>query len=125
METKSRSINSFAFGSTSRSGSRILDKVGDEDHNLWVVFSTYAVVSYVTSLRGDEGILLDLQGINEKWKSNDGTFILIALLGKMKGETLDRSHLIHCANITSTGIKVKSVVRRLAQLKKDRTYLMD
>ena len=63
-------------------------------------------------------MLLDLKGINAKWKSNDGTFILIALLGKMKGETLDRSHLIPCVNITSTGIKVKSVVRRLAQLKR-------
>ena len=97
---------------------RILNAVGDEDHNLWVVFSTYAVVSYVLSLRGNEGVLLDLQGINEKWKSNDGTYILIALLGKMKGETLDKSHLIPCANITNTGIKVKSIVRRLAKLKR-------
>ena len=97
---------------------RIWEAVGEEDHNLWIVFSTYSVVSYVLSLRGNEGVLLDLQGINEKWKSNDGTFILIALLGKMKGENLDRSHLIPCANITSTGIKVKYIVRRLAKLKR-------
>ena len=102
---------------------RISDAVEDEDHNLWIVFSAYAVVSYVLSLRGNEGILLDLQGINEKWKSNDGTFILIALLGKMKGETLDRSHLIPCANVTSTGIKVKSIVRRLAKLKRSQNLV--
>ena len=102
---------------------RILNAVGDEDYNLWVVFSTYAVVSYVLSLRGNEGVLLDLQGINEKWKSNDGTYILIALLGKMKGETLDKSHLIPCANITSTGIKVRSIVRRLAKLKRKQNLI--
>ena len=43
-----------------------LDAVGDKDHNLWVAFSTYSVVSYVLSLRGNEGVLLDLQGVNEK-----------------------------------------------------------
>ena len=86
-------------------------------------FFTYAVVSYVSSLRGNEGVLLDLQDINEKWKSNDGTFILIALLGEMKGETLDRSHLIPCANITRTGIKVKSIVRRLAKLKRSQKLI--
>ena len=86
-------------------------------------FSTYAVVSYVLSLRGNEGILLDLQGITENWKKNNDTFILIALLGRMKGETLDRSHLIPCVNITSTGINVKSIVRRLAKLKRSQNLL--
>ena len=75
-------------------------------------------MSYVLSLRGDKGECLDLLGINENWKSNDGTFILIDLLGKMKGETLDRSHLIPCVNGTGTGIKVKYIVNRLAKLKR-------
>ena len=35
----------------------------------------------------------------------------------MKEETLDRSHLIPCVNITSTGIKGKSIVRRFVLLK--------
>ena len=76
------------------------------------------MVSYVLSFRGNDRVLLDLQGINEKWKSNDGTFILIDLLGGMKGETLDRSHLIPCVNGTGTGIKVKYIVNRLAKLKR-------
>ena len=35
---------------------RILDAAGEEDHNLWIVFATYAVISYVLSLRGDGGV---------------------------------------------------------------------
>ena len=58
---------------------RILDTVG-EGNNLWVVFSTYTVASYVLSLRENKGVILDLQGINETWKNNDGTYILVALL---------------------------------------------
>ena len=32
---------------------RITESLTDEDHNLLVVFSTYATVSYVLSLRGN------------------------------------------------------------------------
>ena len=89
-----------------------------EDQNLWIAFSTYATVSYVVSLRGNEGLLIDLKGLNEKWNHNDGTYFHIPLLGKIKGETLDRSHLIPCINETSSGIQVKAVVKRLVKLKR-------
>ena len=62
--------------------------------------------------------MLDLKGLNEIWNYNDGTFFHIPLLGKIKGETLDRSHLIPCSNETSSGIKVKAVVKRLVKLKR-------
>ena len=65
-----------------------------EEQNVWIVFSTYAIISYVVSLRGNDGLLLDLKGLNEKWSHNDGTFFHIPLLGEIEGETLDRSHLI-------------------------------
>ena len=30
---------------------KILDAVGEDDHNIWVIFFTYAVVGYILSLR--------------------------------------------------------------------------
>ena len=38
-------------------------------------------------------------------------------MGKIQGESVERKHLIPCINVTSSGIKVKSVVNRLRKLK--------
>ena len=46
------------------------------------------------SLRGNGRVLLDLQGVYERWESNNGTYIHFSLLEKIKGESLDKSHLI-------------------------------
>ena len=51
------------------------------------------------------------------WKRNDGTYFLIPLLGRIKGEDVERPHLIPCANTTSTNIQVKAVLRRLMKWK--------
>ena len=83
-----------------------------EDQYLWVAFSTYATVSYAMSWRCNEGLLIDLEGLNKKWNQNIGTYFHIPLLGKVKGETVDSSHLIPCINETSPGIQVKVVVKR-------------
>ena len=80
---------------------------------MWIVFITYVVVSYVLSLRGNEGFLLDLSGLNQFWSRNDGTYFIIALLGKIKGENVDQMHLIPCSNITSSGIEIKAIVDQL------------
>jgi len=71
-----------------------------ESFNLWTAFKVYAVVSYTLSLRGNEGLLIDLDGTNRHWKRNDGSYLVIALKGKIKGETIDREHLIPCTNKT-------------------------
>ena len=78
----------------------------------WIVFSAYCTVSYVLSLRGCEGLLLDLEGLRKFWDPNRN-YIVIALLGRIKGETGDRSHLIPCVNVTGSGIEVFKVVERL------------
>jgi hypothetical protein len=41
----------------------IADAVTTRDHNRWIVFHAYVVVTYVVSLRGSEGLLLDLAGL--------------------------------------------------------------
>jgi hypothetical protein len=61
---------------------------GGEEAN-WIVFGTYVVITYVVSLRGSEGLLLDLQGLLEHKPVDDNpNFFLIPLLGKVKGELM-------------------------------------
>ena len=39
----------------------------DIDINWWIVAKTYLTVAYVCYLRGPEGFLLDLEGLNKHW----------------------------------------------------------
>jgi hypothetical protein len=60
----------------------------------------------VTSLRGPEGRLLDLEGVwSQKGVHPDST--VLALRGKVKGETAPRAHVLPCVHITSSGINLK------------------
>ena len=88
-----------------------------EEHHRWSVFVCYAAVSYTISLRGNEGFLLDLEGLIRYKNEVAREYFIIALLGKIKGETNDKAHLIPCINETSSGIKVKRLVDRLVDQK--------
>ena len=81
------------------------------------MFVAYIVVSYVPSLRGNEGLMLDLGGLRNNWQPDRGDHFVIALWGKLKGETTYRNHVIPCINVTKSGIKVKYTVQRLLELK--------
>ena len=77
-----------------------------------IVFGTFIVLSYALSLRGSEGTMLNLSTI---WKHKDSakdSFIL-GLKGKIKGEANERDHVFHCANETTSGLKVRSWVNLL------------
>jgi hypothetical protein len=59
------------------------------EKNWWLVFHTYVMVCYAVSLRGCEGFLLDLAGLNQKFSAGGEQYVVIALLGKIKGESDD------------------------------------
>jgi hypothetical protein len=46
---------------------KIREAVSLQDRNRWIVLHTYVVVCYTCSLRGCEGFLLDLAGLNRKF----------------------------------------------------------
>lgn len=90
------------------------------DSNSWTVFGAFVVVTYVISLRGTEGFLLDLGGLNRHIPSNDRdgkAFFLIPLLGQVKGEKHDRCHLLPCTYQTSSGIKPYEWIQALLKIK--------
>jgi len=102
--------------------SRIDGAVGMNDLNSWVVFHSYTVVTYVTSLRGVEGLLLDLGGINKFW-SRRKDCMTIVLLGKVKGEHGDIAHLLPCSEFTDSGIRVKLSLARMKKTKEAQVHL--
>jgi hypothetical protein len=76
----------------------------EKDH--WIVFDSYVAVCYVLSLQGCEVLLMDLAGLHQKFATGGTCYIVVVLLGKIKGESGDKAHLISCVPVTSCGIKV-------------------
>lgn len=79
----------------------------------WIVFYTYFLLSYVLSLRGSEGFLLDLKTLIEEWSDQEKGYVVVPLLGKLKGESKDSFHRLPCADITSSGLKVRATLENL------------
>ena len=65
------------------------------------------------SLRGSKGFMLDLTVVNREMKSSR-YFCVIALKGKVKGESIVRDHLFPCVYCTSSGIDVHKWLRMLS-----------
>jgi hypothetical protein len=102
---------------------KIQEAVSVGDKNRWLVFHTYVVVCYTCSLRGCEGFLLDLSGLNRKFKAGGDKYVVIALLGQIKGESGDRAHLLPCVPVTSSGIEVKASLERLIEYKHSQGFV--
>ena len=52
-----------------------------DDKSRWIVFVAYISVTYVLSLRGNEGLMLDLKGLRRNWKPDRGEHFAISLWG--------------------------------------------
>ena len=79
-----------------------------------VMAGTYFAITYANSLRGPEGMLVDLGGLwKNLMKGLDKHYVIVALLGQVKGEHGEREHLLPTASITRSGINVRGWVKRL------------
>jgi hypothetical protein len=97
---------------------RIADATSLSELNRWVVVGAYLVVTYVISLRGSEGFLLDLGGLRKHSvdpKENQNYF-LIPLMRKVKGEHHFRCHLLPCTFAKKSGIKPYLWIERLKEI---------
>ena len=74
-------------------------------------------MTYVLSLRGTEGQMLELGGLRKHWGEQRKDSLIVVLWGKIKGEEEYREHLIPCVNVTKSGINVKYTIERLINLK--------
>jgi hypothetical protein len=92
-----------------------LDQATDDaERRRWIFAGGYFVLSYVNSLRGPEGLLLDLAGCLKHFSADDTKdHVVFALLGTVKGEHLERQHLLPTVNETQSGIPVRRWLKRI------------
>ena len=107
----------------SEAGRRVEGAASVREVHRWAVFHTYSVVCYVISLRGSEGLLLDLEGLHRHWSNSEERHLIIALQGQVKGETGDRDHLLPCVSKTASGIDVRESLERLMSLKSRKGFV--
>jgi hypothetical protein len=87
-----------------------------EEASHWVTARALFTSLYVFSLRGNEGLLMDLQGIRDEYttgRTNDPCYTTMALLGQVKGEQHRRQHLMYSVDETSSGIQVRKAISDL------------
>jgi hypothetical protein len=89
----------------------------ERESHRWAVFRVYVIISYVLSLRGSEGLLLDLDGLRRNKNEGGDEYFVVALLGKIKGEHHDLAHLLPCVHVTDSGVRVKEAVDDLIKIK--------
>jgi len=76
----------------------------------WTMAGSYFCMCYVLSLRGSEGLLLDLGALtkyNEPDARKTQHVVFFPLLGRIKGEDHSRHHLLASVHETSSGVTVK------------------
>jgi hypothetical protein len=78
----------------------------------WVIAGSYFATGYVCSLRGPEGLLVDLEELPGMIIQTNPDEIVIFLLGKVKGETNARHHKLFSVAVTSSGIDIKNWYQR-------------
>ena len=91
---------------------RVMDATTTEIKVKWLMAGGYFCVCYVVSLRSTEGLLCDLAGLLEHFDEDQG-YMIIPLLGQVKGEHHSRQHLLPCVERTDSGIAVKVWLKRI------------
>lgn len=97
--------------------SKVEEVATNEELARWITFISYMVITYVLSLRGSEGLMLDLDGLNKQWIIKRKNHVVVVLSGRLKGEDNTRLHHIPCVKITKSGINVEYLIERLLSLK--------
>ena len=93
-----------------------------EEHDAFflVLAGTFFATSYVLSLRGPEGLLLDLNALVKYMDLyRQRNCIVVGLWGQFKGEHIERSHLLPCCDETSSGIKIRRWINRAVCLSQE------
>ena len=96
------------------------ERLNDEDDHLimtkWAKAGALFAISYVLSLRGNEGILVDIEGLLQLNSERNG-LIAIPLTGKLKGTGRVQKHVLRSVKMTSSGINMEwwiQLLRRTA-----------
>jgi len=83
----------------------------------WVIMSVYCVITYVLSLRGDEGFLIHLKETLSNRNNHPDHYTVIAPLGRLKGSKIEAVHLFSSVNVTESEINIKRILNRALNMK--------
>ncbi len=101
--------------------SRWLHSASNAEHSMLANVGCYIVIAFCGSFRVAEVFLVDLLGLKKyatmDFRYNDKDYVIIPLLGRFKNELGLKYHLNPLAGETSSGIKVKSWVQRLIEVR--------
>lgn len=76
----------------------------------------YYLIAYAAALRGEEVSMTNLTGVLKYWEaagSSPRPHVVVALLGRFKGETGERYHLMPIAATTTSGLEIRLWVGRV------------
>ena len=90
---------------------------GSQERQMICMGLAYSTLSFVASLRGSEGLKLDMKTLLTNLERGSNTdpqmrsrrlppHIIIPLRGRFKGEKGEHCHLLPLSNVTSTGINI-------------------
>jgi hypothetical protein len=84
---------------------------GTRSRSLWIFGGAYCAICFVVSLRGSEGLMVDLGGLCSHFNDCPEKYSVVSLRGRVKGENHERSHLLPCSNETDSGIQVRKWIK--------------
>ena len=88
----------------------------DADRWLAASLGAYSIIMFCDYFRGSEFFLVDLQGLQKylaELKAPDKNYDIVPLLGRFKGETGEKYHLMHLAAETTSRLWVKEWIKWL------------
>ena len=95
-------------------------QANEERQHFLVTCMFYFMVSFGASLRGSEGFMIErsdlIRHIGRGKLNVTSPHVVVPLLGRFKGETGERSHLLILANTTSSGLQLRTWVERMVGL---------
>jgi hypothetical protein len=91
------------------------------DSDKWEIAmeGAFYLIAYCCALRGEEMQMTDLYGILRHWDEGDRCelkHVVVALLGRFKGETGENYHLLCIADVTSHGLEPRKWIGRLVSM---------
>ena len=82
------------------------EKNNSTERDRWVMAGAYIAISFVLSLRGNEGFMMDIKELMKNQLLEKG-LVWIILSGIIKGESTPRLHQLRSVPITGSGINIE------------------
>jgi hypothetical protein len=97
----------------------VLDKEWEESNTFHLAIAreaSFYLITFCCALRGEEVVLTDLFGTQKYWEQGSQStesHVVVALLGRFKGETGEVYHLLPIVSVTNRGLEPRKWIGRL------------